>query len=160
MRIPAQWIIGAILLVPLAACGGGDDPAGPGGGGAGMSARVDGQSWTATFAHGVRDQASVVVGAAGQGAGTQINFALVSKGTGTYPLGPAGDAAYLTQGGNGWVTGASGGSGSVTLTTLTDTRIAGTFEFTAVPVTGGASGTRTITQGSFDVEFTNPIGAL
>jgi hypothetical protein len=155
-RYALRWA-GSLLFLSVAGCGGNDGPAGPGGG-AGMSARVDGQTWTASFAHGLRDQGGTVLGVAGQGGGMQINFAFADNGIGTYTIGADGNA-FLTQGQDGWTAGGAGGSGAVTITTLTDTRIAGTFAFTAVAVTGGASGTREVTQGTFDVEFTDPIAA-
>lgn len=47
---------------------------------------------------------------------------------------------------------ASGGSGTLTITTATTTRIAGTFSFTAVARTQGITpATRTVTNGTFDV---------
>ena len=46
-----------------------------------------------------------------------------------------------------------GGTGSITLTTLTSNRAAGTFTFTAKPLAGGATGDKVVTQGAFDVTF-------
>jgi hypothetical protein len=47
-----------------------------------------------------------------------------------------------------------GTSGSVTITTFTATRVAGTFSFTATArAASGATGTRLISNGSFDVTF-------
>jgi hypothetical protein len=43
----------------------------------------------------------------------------------------------------------------VTITALTTTRIAGTFSFTAAASAGGAAGTRTVSNGAFDLAITS-----
>lgn len=55
--------------------------------------------------------------------------------------------------GQGWTTATQGGTGSITITTFTANRIAGSFSFEAVPITGGATGTVRVTNGSFDVTY-------
>lgn len=53
-----------------------------------------------------------------------------------------------------WTTAVAPGSGSVDITTLTSTRAAGTFEFTAQASPGTpATNTKAVTSGSFDIEF-------
>jgi len=78
-------------------------------------------------------------------------------GPGTYQLNPnfagtfgqvaitAGAAAQV------WTTALSPGNGSITVTTLSSTRVAGTFTFTAQFASGGATGQKTVTSGSFDI---------
>jgi len=82
-------------------------------------------------------------------------------GPGTYPLGvnPTvfGGAAQVGSIAGVWQTPGSGLAGSVTITALTATRIAGTFEFTAVAAYGGATGTRAVTNGQFDLTFTGTV---
>ncbi|MEO8479301.1 MAG: DUF6252 family protein [Gemmatimonadota bacterium] len=77
---------------------------------------------------------------------------------GTYPLGTGanveGGFASYVENGAGWGAALSGEAGSITLTTLSDTRIIGSFNFTGTEHTGGASGTRTLTSGSFDLPVT------
>lgn len=46
-----------------------------------------------------------------------------------------------------------GGSGTVTFSTLTDTRAVGTMSFVAPAYSGGATGTRTVSNVSFDLTF-------
>jgi hypothetical protein len=79
-------------------------------------------------------------------------------GTGDYPLGTgstvAGGAASVANGLATWVTPLSGADGTLTVTTLTTTRIAGTFSFTATPLLGGATGTKTATAGEFSLQIT------
>lgn len=47
----------------------------------------------------------------------------------------------------------TGGTGTVTLTTLTDKGASGTFSFSAVPFVGTATGTRVAVSGVFNVTF-------
>jgi uncharacterized protein DUF6252 len=55
--------------------------------------------------------------------------------------------------GASWSTSLTGGSGSVSLTTLTSSRVAGTFSFVAFPPTGSKAGTLNVASGSFDVTY-------
>jgi hypothetical protein len=89
---------------------------------------------------------------------------------GTYPLG-VGEKVF---GGVGWVisptplrywlTPPSGAAGTVTVTALSDTRIAGSFSYNApaYTITGDATGTRTVTNGAFDlpVRVTGTVGPV
>jgi hypothetical protein len=54
---------------------------------------------------------------------------------------------------NVWNTGLTGGSGTLTITSLTTTRIAGSFTFTANAAGGSATGTQSVTSGTFDAGF-------
>jgi len=75
---------------------------------------------------------------------------------GTYALGMGGTnvggVAQVTDlVPRGWSTPLSGAAGSITLSTLTASRIAGTFAFTADSILGTATGSRAVTQGQFDL---------
>lgn len=66
--------------------------------------------------------------------------------------------ALLTSGSTvpqmSWFASTSGGSGTLTISTITATGATGTFQFTMPPTPGsGASGTRSVTNGSFTVTF-------
>jgi hypothetical protein len=56
-----------------------------------------------------------------------------------------------SAGQGGWSTGQAGGTGSVVITALTATHIAGTFSFDAPPVSG--SGILHVTNGAFDLTY-------
>lgn len=167
----ACWrIVSTALAVATAACGGGDGPAGPGPGGSGFTARVNGQDWAA-------DQNTIQVTLGGPGipgsltiSGTQVTSGSSYRGlilglsylggTGTYPLGvnvnsnAGGIGTVLTVNGGTsetWMTPLSGAAGSVTITTLTATRIQGTFSFVADPLAAGAP--VTVTNGAFDLSL-------
>ena len=75
---------------------------------------------------------------------------------GTYPLGVTsanvgGIGVVSNTTGRAWSTPGSGAAGTVTLTTYTASRIAGTFSFNAEPLTGAATGTKVVTGGAFDL---------
>ena len=48
---------------------------------------------------------------------------------------------------------ATGGSGTLTVTAIDATHVAGTFAFTAVAGGGGSGGPRQVTNGQFDIKF-------
>jgi hypothetical protein len=144
-----------------------------------MRATIDGQSWTAgTVAGSVTAlQSSRISGGylilgvqflSSGGIGSTLTFTLNNiSGPGTYPLGVdavsvAGGFGGISGGtpGGTWITPLSGAAGTITITALTTTHIAGTFSFTATPPAtgaGGATGTRTVTAGSFDAPFSGAV---
>jgi hypothetical protein len=160
----------AALLLLVAACG--DDPAAPDAGDSRMSARIDGTAWTSDPLPGSDVVIHALPGAyqidgrriAGGSAMTMTLYNV--RGPGTYPLGVGptgvGGLAQYIEAGSGWATPLSGASGSVTVSTLSETAIAGTFSFTAEPIVGGATGTRSATEGRFDfpVRSNGNVGPL
>lgn len=172
-----SWIrslgVSGCLVLALGACGdgGNDDDGNGGGGGSGpFTAEVDGVDWAASD-----NTISALVVEAVPGAYAIVGTDILSgtdvagitltlynvRGLGTYPLGTfptvvGGIATYAeTIGGSSvaWVTQYSGAAGTVTLTTLTPTRIAGTFSYTAVDP--GSGDVREITNGRFDLPLTS-----
>lgn len=153
-----------IPIVLLSWTCGGESPTDPGMEDGPMSATIDGQPWAAS-ASSVSAQALGSIPGAFVLTGTQIksstdvsvmSFSLYNiSGPGTYDLGVTstmfGGTVLFVEGGAGWLTELSGLAGTVTITALTPTRIAGTFNFEAIASTGGASGTRTVTSGEFDL---------
>ena len=145
------------LLVTALGCGG--DNTGPNGQTDGdMTARIDGSSWSSVAAFVTRNATNAGNIVAVSGADTHsiaLAFAFVDAGVGTYTIdGTTPTNAVLTDGGKGWVASAVGGSGTLTVTTLDATHIVGTFAFSMAPSDGtGATGTKSITQGTFDVKF-------
>jgi Family of unknown function (DUF6252) len=156
-----------VLGVGLGCGGGAGGPGGPGGGDAGsggggsgnITANVDGQAWQSTV---TSEQAQVGPLGAITIQGTYANTTTITLNLynidqpGTYPLGVGaavvgGLGVVSTVSGQSWATPSSGAAGSVTLTTLTSTRIAGTFTFEATPLAGGAAGNKAVTNGNFDL---------
>ncbi|HEX5438283.1 MAG TPA: DUF6252 family protein [Gemmatimonadaceae bacterium] len=125
-----------------------------------MSAKVDGRDWTATVGLQANYQSGVLAFAGGNSDGSIIAIGLVpSSGPGTYTVSvpmPT-NASYTMPGGTAavWQAVAGvGGSGTVTLTSLTTTGASGTFSFELPPVAStAATGTKSITQGKFALTF-------
>ncbi len=151
----------AALLVGLAAasCGGdGDkDPTGPGPSGTDpyyLRGTINGAAWSAPglpigVTHATPGQYVLIAEPAGS---YRLSIVLWNiTGPGTYALGVGaqtrGGTVTLSLQPATWVAPNSGSAGSMTFTTLNDTLMVGTFNFTANEV-GGAS-TRTLTAGEF-----------
>jgi hypothetical protein len=166
----------ATIATVIGACGGDDGGStgpGPSNGDSRFTARIDGAAW-ASEAGVERVGVPVTVpgiyvltGAKlGAGAFTIVISLYNIPGPGTYPLGvgvsvPGGNALISSTAG-GWKTAQSGADGTIEITTLTATRMEGRFSFTAVAFTGGATGTKTVTDGQFVLEIkpTGTIGPL
>ena len=156
------------------ACGGGSDSTGPDNGGNGQNrftAKIDGANWASNS--GV-ERAGVTISQPGLfaltgiqlgGSGLTIVMTLTNiPGPGTYPLGvgfsvAGGNVLISSAAGPGWRTAQTGADGTITITALTSSRIEGTFNFTAVPFTGGATGNKTVTDGSFALDL-KPVGTI
>ena len=152
------------LVVTLAGCGGGGSSgiAGPGGASGPMSARVDAVQWNAdelggglAAGHPVLGMYTIPGRRTSGGSPEFLDLTLYNvAGPGTYPLGvnstTFGGGAIFGNANAAWNTPLSGMAGTATVTTLTDTRIAGTFAFQAAPLSGTATGTRVVTEGTFD----------
>ncbi|MCC7052955.1 MAG: hypothetical protein IT355_06770 [Gemmatimonadaceae bacterium] len=154
----------AVSTLTLAACGGGGGGGPTGGGTTGsMSASIDGTSWSSTTASATATPGGIFTLTGVQaGSGVGVTMTIYHIGApGTYPLGVgstvAGGLASVVEGTSGWSTPLSGAAGTVTVTSVSPTRIGGSFAFTAPRVTG-ASGlaTRAITTGLFDVPVSGP----
>lgn len=155
------------LLALVAGCGGGSSPTGPGGDGGGgnrVTATIGGQAFTgatilanpvSTVPGSLAFQATQVVGGSARSLAMYLAFI---PGPGTYPLGmnigtSPGGTVTVVDGSTGYTTPLSGAAGSVTITSLTATRVAGTFTFTATATVGSA--TLTVTNGVFDVPLSS-----
>lgn len=158
MRLRA--LLPVILLLVPAACGsdGPSEPNPPGAPNGTMTAMIDGVAWSATIiTPGITGGISAIGGSDG---GRTLAWAWVESGTGTYQIGGAvGFNANLTVAGGTWVANNTGGSGTLVVTTRTASRVAGTFSFTMTAGSGNASGTKTVTQGTFDITFPAPPGS-
>jgi len=153
-RVSAGLIVLA-GIVAAAGCGGsGSTPTGPTGGTTDtMTAMVDGQSWNAAQVQVVRNGTLVTIG----GANTQLmGIGLVfTDSAGAFTIGSdLAATATVTMGSNSWTASAATGSGSITVTSITSTRVSGTFSFVAPTLESGVTPpSRTVTQGKFNVAF-------
>lgn len=162
----ARRALAVATLLGAIACGGdgptsNDDPPSNGT----ITATVDGQAWSSSMALASRiGNGFVSVGGNSGISGDISNISMgfpEEIGTHTIPI-PAGmNFSYSiytpTQVWQalamGEILGGSG-TGTVTVTTLNAERIAGTFSFVALAAaTSEATGTRTVTNGAFDVRF-------
>lgn len=162
MRAVRGAAIALGVALVLAACGS-DGPAAPETGDGHMTARIDGVAWSSDAAFvdvGVQTGPSGIYLIQGtRVTGSDALSIIITlhniPGPGTYPLGTGGNVSGGT--GNvgettaGWGTPLSGAAGTITITSMADGRMTGTFSFTAAASTGSAAGTRTVTNGSFDL---------
>ena len=146
------------LLVAAIGCGG--DNTGPNGQTNGdMTAKIDGASFTSvtTLAQrNVTNSGTIIAVSGADSHGLGLGFGFVDAGVGTYAIGgltPT-NATVLDGTGKVWTAGVTGGSGTLTVTALDATHVAGTFAYSAVAsAQTGATGTKAVTQGVFDVKF-------
>lgn len=161
MKIVRTVFVSFALLV--AGCGGDDGGStGPDGNGnitgdGNVTATVNGVSWRSSRAgdHVTRNGQFYGIGAVNPPYALVLGIGNVA-GPGTFSLDLAtgnGSSAIISNSTGGWGTAFSGGSGTVTVTVLTATRIAGTFSFNAVPGSGSATGTIQVRNGTFDLTF-------
>lgn len=172
-------LFGLVLAVVLGACGGGGGggPVGPGGGGAAFTANINGQPWVAdtvgfTVTGNPGVPGSLII--SGVDLVSPTNYKTLSLtvafigATGTYPVGINIGTSAGGTGGVTIVSGAavslyssplSGAAGTVTITTLTATRMAGTFSFTA-DLTPGPGAPVAVTNGTFDVTLPSGFTAV
>lgn len=160
-----SWMMAVLLIgiLAVAGCGDDDDPASPtgggnggGGGNASVTASINGEAFTAVVAQAVNNNGIIGVGSSTENAETTIGFGWIDTGAPTYSIEPgsAATGTVITVGGSGWQARDDDGSGTINVTTLTSTRVAGTFSFTAVRYTGTETPIETVvTNGKFDVEF-------
>lgn len=150
----------------LTACGGDDGGTGSTPGGSkSMEASVAGVQWTANPLAIAAARSGTVLTITGSdvkpGTSTQISINLPNvSGPGTFPLNPnvVGQLALLTittgTTPSVWTTALSPGTGSISITTLTTERVAGTFSFTAQASPGTpATSQRAVSSGTFNIAF-------
>ena len=149
-------ILSSICVLSVIACG--SDSTSPGSNNCScpLSASVNGAAWCSAAPTGRYTNSIVAVAGIDNSLTSSIGFGFVATAPGTYSVAfgnnNAGSATF-TKNGQGWTSGLAGGSGSVTLTTLTANHIVGTFSFNAAPSNGGATGTIQITNGQFNITF-------
>ena len=160
--------LAVIATIAAFGCGGGDDddgnPTGPPGGGATngtITGQINGATFGATGTIAVTRSAPSFIGlGATLYAGTTVYSIVIGIGNATGPgshnlsLQAGGDGSSLIVGSTttGYGTALTGGSGTITITSLTSNRIVGTFSGTLPPSSGSAAAL-VIANGSFDVTF-------
>ena len=120
-----------------------------------MGARIDGAAWNATLAVSAVNSNGIIAIAGNDGTHT-LGFGLAANGTGTFTIGPlsATNGLLIQSGGAAWTANLARGSGTVTITSLTSTAVAGTFSFTLLPSPGTpANANKVISDGVFNIKF-------
>ena len=120
-----------------------------------MSATIEGTEWHATGVLVTPTETAITLGASNEASNAALSIAINGTAPGTYPLGP-GSASSGFVGittGQVWSTLGDGASGTIVVTTFANRHIAGTFNFTAVPSMGGATGNVHVTDGKFDFNY-------
>jgi hypothetical protein len=122
-----------------------------------MTAAINGVAWRSMKAGdkgshsgqiyavvGLNGTYTIALGIAGLTAPGTVNLSLTNGN---------GSNAIVSSTTGAWGTAFNGGSGTITVTTLTANRIAGTFSFDAPAGSGNATGTLQVRNGNFDVTF-------
>ena len=171
------------VMIPLGCGGGGDDSgtatdptnlACASTANGTFSATLNGQTWVACATATVRRDSSFLsakdtlrsIGLAGSGfLSGNVGYAIVMTASklnggglsaGTYPVGlvtPTNSNFIAGSNSGGWAASPTGGSGSITITAITNNHITGTFTFDAAPTTGTATGTLQVRNGKFDLSY-------
>ncbi len=143
-----------VLALASAACGSSSDSTGPNTNtvlpNGSMSAKIDGVQWTANATVRASSQ-NGIIGVAGTDASFQtLTFALAASGPGTYNIGVVNAAnAEFVSAANAWSAAGNIGGGTITITSLTATAVAGTFTFTLMK--GGTA--KSVTDGKFNIKL-------
>jgi len=118
-----------------------------------MTATIDGQPWEATSIIAVRTNlAATVSGVDSDGVTVRLFFE--PGPSDSYPVDEnTPNELSVTDGGVTWSASETGGSGTITLSTLTAARGVGTFSFTALVVGGSGAPQRAVTAGAFDIRW-------
>lgn len=123
-----------------------------------FSAAINGKAWSAIGRVGVSRPTANTIGIMAVSTTYAMRMELYGvPGPGTYGVGSntttGSQILVSTTTGSAWVSNNTGGTGSVTFTTLTPTHVAGTFSFDAPPTSTQTIGTLHVTSGSFDVTY-------
>jgi uncharacterized protein DUF6252 len=143
----------ATAVVSLSGCGSSDSTGISGGTGGVFSASVGGVAWTASGP--LANITATGVNITGQDAAKTITVTVtfIASAPGTYSLtfsqSTGGVATVAKSNGQAYSTVATGGTGSVTVTTLTAHHAVGTFSFDAIG--SGPADILHVTNGKFDI---------
>ena len=154
-RVPMLFAVAGVLL---AACGDSSTTGTNSGGNlSSYSASVGGVAWAAIapVVWTVTSSGVTMSGADGGGA-TTVSLSFFATAPGTYSLtfnqNTGGVATVAKSNGQGWSTVGQGGTGTVTVTTLSTNHVVGTFSFDAITAPNGVTNVIHVTNGKFDLK--------
>jgi hypothetical protein len=144
--------------IPGVSCGAPESASNPGM----MTAVIDGVPWCAPINQAVRTGSVLIVSAIDHPEAfdtpgtTSLSFSAPAE-VGTHTVGFVNPLTgiLVTLPASNWLAAGPVGSGSLTITTLTETSATGTFSFTLVPG-GGTGPNRVVTDGAFSVRIPTP----
>ena len=147
-------LVAVALLVSISACKKSEDSTPAADIAAGMRATVGGAAWTANsaFFSDTSSNGLEIYGFTGLGPSLKGFTLVCPKQAGTYSLindttATAPRSGVYFEGNSLWIS----NSGTLTITSLSSTNVKGTFSFTGSGFLGGATGTKAITNGSFNI---------
>jgi hypothetical protein len=123
-----------------------------------MTVQIDGTTWNATCVGVVKFDGTLVInGHDSANPALAITLTSMDAASNVVTFGasqtPFGIALVSTSAGDAWMADSAKGSGSFIVTRTTPFSASGTFSFTAVATQGAAAGTKTLTNGTFDVRY-------
>lgn len=148
MKLLTSFLI--VCVLALAGCSK-DNPSDPGTNPTtnnSMKATINGTAWSSSSVVAIRQTGMLQIGGStnDQTSGSQITVGLLNPAVGTYDMSTASNGLInVIRYNNGSAQSEFASSGTVTVTTSSDTEIAGTFSCTA--------GQFTVTNGEFKVKF-------
>jgi len=153
-----SMLFAAATISLAAACGGSSDSTTgitTGGTSGTFSATVGGVAWTAASPASLITTTGVSVTGSNAANTITVTLSFLATGPGTvslnFPQSTNGIGTVNKTGGQGYSTVATGGTGTVTTTTLTAHRAIGTFSFDAIG--SGPTDILHVTNGKFDITF-------
>lgn len=159
-----------VLLGAVVGCGGGSETTDPGGepnGITNFTARIDGAAWAPTTAVTAINPSAGLYSITAFRVGGANPYTMVFqlyniRGPGTYQLGAipsvfGGSANLSLPPSGGWSTPLNGTAGELVISSLTATRMVGTFRFETEALSG-STGTRSVTQGVMDIPVSGTGG--
>ena len=158
----AHVFIASLTLAAAVACHGVDEATGPAASSlaadGGVTMLVDGAAWRSARSgdHVMLSNEILSLSAIGDSGGTHSLIITLAGliGPATYSLNSGSHSnAIISNPGGAWGTGFAGGTGSITITAIDATHVAGTFSFDAKPGSGSATGTVSVRSGLFDIAF-------
>jgi hypothetical protein len=160
-----KFFVLAAFSAVLTGCGGEDPPTSPAGNNVPngtFTALIDGIGYRPVIAVvSITEQAMQITTTNVLGVST-FSISMLGTGVGTYVIGPntAHSAVHGFPNGSAWLANQAVGTGTISVTTFSESRIAGTFEFMMAAAPGNSVlAPKRVTLGIFDLTYTSEGGS-
>jgi hypothetical protein len=152
-------LLSVTVLLSAAACGGSSTDITAITGASSMSATIDGKAWSSSTVSATYQNGVFTIAGTSSDLLTTVTLTVAAQGPGTYSLAFApnvNSVAMVTKitgvgSAQTWLTGALGGTGTVTISTLSAGHYVGSFSFDAPLTSTGTASVTHVTNGSFRV---------